>query len=85
MAIGVSGQLGVLGAGLCLDDVNLSVLLPGQCAPHTPVDFHHLGFSRCVFIGTHLNTCNRDSLAGLWFICWFLLTHAVLYSFIPPR
>lgn len=59
------GQLRVLGTGLCLDDVNYSVLLPSLHVPFTAVDFHHLDFSRCAVMGTHLNTCNRERVEGL--------------------
>lgn len=61
------GQLWVFRAGLCLD-VNHSVLLPGQCAIPTSMAFRHLDFSRCPFVGTYLNTCNRENTSGLWCI-----------------
>lgn len=65
LALGVPGQLCVLRVGLSLDAVNHSILLSGQRALHMSLNFHHWDFSRCLFIGTHLNTCNRESTEGL--------------------
>lgn len=65
LALEMPGQLWVLRAGLCLDDVNRSVLLPDQCAPLTSMAFCHLDFSRCPFVGTFLNTYNRENSSGL--------------------
>lgn len=65
LALGVPGQLWVLGAGLCLDAVNHSILLSGQHSLHMSLNVHRWDFSTRLFTGTHLNTCNRESTEGL--------------------
>ena len=65
VAQGVPGQLRVLGAGLCLDNVAHRVLLSGQHVHVASLDFHHLVSSQHPSTGSLLNIFNREIAVDL--------------------